>query len=42
MIQAGSDDFYAVPLNSKGELTPSRRLFTDPVLYYQQKMSADQ
>ena len=42
MIQARSDDFYAVPLNSKGELTPSRRLFTDPVLYYQQKMSADQ
>ena len=42
MIQARSDDFYAVPLNSKGELIPSRRLFTDPVLYYQQKMSADQ
>ena len=42
MIQAGSDDFYAVPLNSKGKLTPSRRFFIDPVLYYQQKMSADQ
>ena len=42
MIQVSSDDFYAVPLNSKGELTPTKRFFIDPVLYYQQKMSTDQ
>ena len=42
MIQVDNDDFYAVPLNSKGELTPTKRFFIDPVLYYQQKMSADQ
>ena len=42
MIQANSNDFYAVPLNNKGELTPTRRLFIDPIIYYKQKISADQ
>ncbi len=41
IIEAGNNDFYAVPLNSKGGLTPTKRYFIDPILYYQQQMLID-
>ena len=41
VIEARNNQFYAVPLNSKGKLTPTKRHFIDPVLFYQKKMSIE-
>ena len=41
VLQVKNNQFHAVPLNSKGRLTPVKRNFIDPVLFYQRRMSPE-